>query len=313
MPKVSCIKPKLSSKYIRFIIFEALCSYSHKNNPLTIRELHDKMFLDNSPIYDNFQFTEEDSDKFSSIERTIDRTLDDLTKLEFGITNIKVYKIPNSKPAKYYASPINIRESISSMPDAITIADISTAIKNKQLISFKYVSKHTIFSAGKISEEKRRKTYNVHPLYMLPYNNTYFLISYDESSFTYKHFIMTNIEDIVILKYPPNKTFNFDIQEYMSQHPYMLEGNPIEISLFIKPSLKHELSQIFGRFAHFSPSGNEDFPIEARVKSTAQGIKKLAFSNLWDCFVVSPINIKEEIIDEIKSSKYYLNNLMEVK
>jgi predicted DNA-binding transcriptional regulator YafY len=137
---------------------------------------------------------------------------------------------------------------------------------------------------------------------ILTYNETYYMIAYDEGG-QFKHYSIKNMEDLSLSKKYALDVASptFDNMTYKYEHPYVIEGEPVKISLLIKPYLKQELAQLCGRFVMFSLSGNDEFPIKATVTSTAAGMKKWALSNLGNCCVVSPEHLREEMRETMKA------------
>ncbi|MBP1933363.1 WYL domain-containing protein [Ammoniphilus resinae] len=291
---------KFSDKWYRLVIFDALYRFSSKDKPMKVSQLTERIMDPQSETHRYFENLE-------LIARTVDRTLQDLVELQMPIANMMIHKHPIDRPATYYAEPAPMRRNraIQSPPHPKILETIYEAIKDKKLLTFKYKREETLIEEERIVSRDRSHTIRVIALDILTYKQMdeemYYLIAYDEEG-QIKHFLMKEMSDLSL------KFYSLDVERpiyekntYKYQHPYLIEGNPIRISLRIKGTLYRELVKLCGKEGNqFGPSGVTSLPIQANVTATAEGLMKWCLANIGRCEILSPEDLRMKFIEQLK-------------
>lgn len=188
----------------------------------------------------------------------------------------------------------------------VEIAD--EAIENGKKISFAY---------NKIGTDKKLHCTRRHvasPYQMLLHNQRYYLMLRDDLRETVGFFRMDKITDMQILDEPAvpirrNEGYENGInyKEIATAMPYMYSDKPINVAMRCQDFMADALFDWFGNEFSMQSIGNGQFI--ANVKASKQAMLYWALQYNKNVEIISPLSLKEEIINTLKETLELYNGL----
>lgn len=192
------------------------------------------------------------------------------------------------------------------------IKKIDQAITESKQLSFKYttynVKGNEIFLEAKKKSENEIREYIINPYYMAVANGRYYLICNNDSYDNLSNYRIDKISDIkkTNKKRKPTRDVqgmggNFDLNKYMKERIYMFGGESEDIKLSFSLEDLDEMIDWFG-INNIIIQDKTDNRIIARVKVNRMSMKKWALRYALHVRVLSPLDLVEEIKEDIQKS-----------
>lgn len=210
----------------------------------------------------------------------------------------KLIKLSDNALSDKFESYKNIDKDYHTVrPDFfLKIGDINRAIHQHKKISF-YINQY--------GTDKKLHRACENPLIISPYiivtsDGDYYIIGRDDASPTIKSFRIDRISDVDILpdgytSAPEMGKIKAHPEEYISEHRYMSNGKPVEVTLSIERHLLGEVIDSFGTGIRIDPSKDSSNSLTVHVKCNPKDIINWAsrFSDYSE--ILAPESIRSEL------------------
>lgn len=176
---------------------------------------------------------------------------------------------------------------------------LDEAIEKRVKVKFDYFD----YGIDKKLHKRREKKYTVNPYGMIYDNEHYYLICVMAKQDRVSMYRIDRIQNIEITDYELDEQANkLNHQETVRNAVYAHTGATDYVEMIIEPKVLNDVIEKFGMDVILSE--NENGKIQARVKANLMGIKYWALQYLTSVEVVSPLSLRQEIIELISASNY---------
>ncbi len=199
-----------------------------------------------------------------------------------------LYSNPLVESLKYIneIKPDDKSRHINSLDMFVNIEAIHDAIRRRQKIriSFMEYDDFEMELIGKKKKEKNvgeQKTYEIYPFYMIPANDIYFLIAYNENAEKGREIYAMRIDHIekieIIGSFTPTikkKYKEFDINKFISEHPVMSYGDIIDCEFLYPIKRMVDVYDFFGMDVNICNVNKVRGYKKVKVKTTGWALKQ---------------------------------------
>ena len=198
-----------------------------------------------------------------------------------------LYSNPLVESLKYIneIKPDDKNKYINSQDMFSNIEDIHDAIRRKQKIRICFME-YDDFEDELIRKKKKEKNkaeqkiYEIYPFYMIPSNDIYFLIGYNENAEKGREIYAMRIDHIkkieIIGSFTPTikkKYKEFDINKFISEHPIMSYGDIIECEFLYPFNRMVDVYDFFGIDVNVSIVNKVKGYVNIKTKTTGWALK----------------------------------------
>ena len=197
-----------------------------------------------------------------------------------------LYSNPLVESLKYIneIKPDDEKKYLNSQDMFLNIEIIHDAIRRKQKIKIWFMEYDGI--NGKLKKyikknKTEQETYELYPFYMIPSNDVYFLIGYNDSAEKGREIYTIRIDHIekieTIGSFTPTikkKYKEFDINKYISEHPIMSYGDAIECEFLYPIKRMVDVYDFFGLDVDVSSDNKGKEYAKIKVKITGWALKQ---------------------------------------
>ena len=219
----------------------------------------------------------------------------------------ELYSNPLVESLKYIneIKPDDEKKYINSLDMFTNIEDIHDAIRKRQKIKvwfldYKYDNDNIDFILKKYIKKNKteQETYELYPFYMIPANDIYFLIAYNENAKKGSEIYVLRIDHIekieTIGSFTPSikkKYQEFDINKFVSEHPIMSYGDIIDCE-FIYPAARIvDVYDFFGRDVNIREVSKDKKYVKVKIRITAWALKQWIGGHLE---FIKNVKVKDE-------------------
>lgn len=175
------------------------------------------------------------------------------------------------------------------------VEDIENAIYNNKKIKFNYIK----YELSKSLEKNTNHEIICSP-YQLVYNlQQLYLVCLKDNAKVLYTYRLDKIKDIEILNEEAVKVKEEKIENYIKSNVSMFSGDDIDIEFSCSIDLLNMIIDQFGVNTTLNIIDENTF--KAKVNASRKGFKYFALRNIESVNVISPLSLKEEIKDIIKS------------
>ena len=180
-----------------------------------------------------------------------------------------------------------------------TIEQLEDAISRRVKVKFTYLH----YDIQKKLIARREKKYTVNPYGMVFTNEHYYLVcslAYQQSISLYR---IDRMKDLELTEYAlDDRAPGFDPQESVRQAVYAFAGQPESITMICAHHILDHVIDKFGLDIHISEKDDNQLQIE--FTASPKGVKFWALQYLPYVEVLSPLWLRKEIVESVKSNKY---------
>lgn len=178
----------------------------------------------------------------------------------------------------------------------LNIELISSAIKNKEVISFEYVK----YNLNKELVKTREKPYIRSPYYLVVREDRVYMVSKSRNHDGFDHYRLDRMKNIKTVNEQYINIETDDPYVYAKYKLFMFSGEDTNIILKCKNEIIDQMIDTFGKSVHIVP--NDDGTFLLYGKCGIKDIKMLALSNLNNMEVIEPVCVREEIKEIINGA-----------
>ena len=179
------------------------------------------------------------------------------------------------------------------------IEALDEAIEKKVKVKFDYFD----YGLDKQLHKRREKKYTVNPYGMVYDNEHYYLICIMAKQTNLSMYRIDRIQNIEITDYElDDREPNFDPKEAIKNTVYAYTGEIGVVELLIAPKKLNDVIDKFG--TNISISESDDGRLKVSVKASLMGMKYWALQYLEFVEIVSPLELKIEIINLLNNNYY---------
>lgn len=197
----------------------------------------------------------------------------------------ELYSNPLVESLKYIneIKPDDEHKYINSQDMFANIEDIHDAIRKKQKIKIWFMEYDDI--KGKLKKyikknKSSQETYELYPFYMIPSNDVYFLVGYNDNAAKGREMYTMRIDHIerieTIGSFTPSikkKYKEFDINKFINEHPIMSYGDVIDCEFWYPVGRMVDLYDFFGMDVNVCGINKTRDYAKIKVKITSWALK----------------------------------------
>ena len=186
----------------------------------------------------------------------------------------------------------------------LNIELLTEAIQHNHPVIFDYMK----YDINKALVKRKEHKYRVHPYYMVYANENYYLICKNDNYDNLSHYRIDKMQNITIDEDAVRKPLqnSFDPYDYAKSKFYMYGGKEERIILKCKYRILDDIIDRFGTDMSLQPFDQNHFL--AIITSSRQGIIYFCLQYLQYCEITAPIELKNEILNILKTAVLNYNS-----